>query len=202
MPESLSVRLFFCPLVFFCLWDSCQLYYTRELGSCKKAGDELFGEYSGSKIDWFVLIKKNNARFCYTPTLHARAGQPASCRSMSSMLTYADVCWRMQMYADVCWRIRRYTRELGNQHPAGLWAVCWRMLTYADVCRCMLTYADVFDVTRESWATSILQVYEQYADVCWRMLTYADVCRCMLTYADVFDVTRESWATSILQVFK
>ncbi len=29
-----------------------------------------------------------------------------------SMLTYADVCWRMLTYADVC----------------------WRMLTYADVC--------------------------------------------------------------------
>ena len=74
----------------------------------------------------------------------------SSRRWILCMLTYTDVCWRMQfapmdtLYADV-------------------YSVCWCMLMYADVC----------------WRMQFAPIDTLYADVyfvCCRILTYADVC--------------------------
>jgi hypothetical protein len=80
--------------------------------------------------------------------------------AFTTLLTYADVCWRMLTYADVCWRMLTYAD------------VCWRILTYADVCWRMLNRLTLIHRARASPIYMLT-----YADVCWRLL--------MLTYADV-----------------
>jgi hypothetical protein len=60
--------------------------------------------------------------------------RPTRLRSTrSSMLTYADECWRMLTYVDVCWHM--LTTRLRSTRSS--------MLTYADICWHILTYADI-----------------------------------------------------------
>jgi hypothetical protein len=82
------------------------------------------------------------------------------------MLTYADVCWRIQASASSCATSVAELLSMLTYADA-----CWRMLTHADVCWRMLTYADLY---RQAQAAVRRQSHSCL--VCWRMLTYAGVC--------------------------
>jgi hypothetical protein len=101
-----------------------------------------------------------------------------------SLLTNADVCWRMLTYADVCRRFSRWCpTAMVNQSPANNTKVrlkwCtgtkenWRrvhhprsgMLTYPDVCWRMLSPSPANN-TQVCWR---MLTFLTYADVCWRM---------------------------------
>ncbi len=75
------------------------------------------------------------------------AQTPEELRARPTVLTYADVCGRMQTYADVCGSVLKAAQNPMLSFCAGGYYVCGRMLTYADVCclsaRAAITYADV-----------------------------------------------------------
>jgi len=132
--------------------------------------------------------------------------------TLSCLLTYADVCWRMLAYADVCWRMLTYLKWtlhsvtfsclLTYSSSSGV-SICtfvlarqvnWNfvaerselVLKWTMQCHPLLSFLAYADVCRRM---------RTYADVCgrmhsvtlsclsWRMQTYADVCRRMRTYA-------------------
>jgi hypothetical protein len=89
-------------------------------------------------------------------------------RNISSMLTYADVCWRMLTGSGKTVLLGRFDyaqhqQDDWHEATAVISQVRWRMLTYAEVCWRMIGMRQP-------------PSYRRSADVCWRMLTYADVC--------------------------
>ncbi len=100
-------------------------------------------------------------------------------------MTYADVCFRMQVRQADWDLISSLEKGANNAADAAAKAqVCCRILTYAHVCWRMLTYAGVCWHTwrRVRIMRLMLLPRPRYADVCW---TYAHVCSRMLAYAGV-----------------